>query len=157
MENALRRSDRGSKTSLHSFESRIGPAANGIQRRNAEGDTLLTELRDLVGQLQNELQEWEAWWGAEEPPPQQQELAGQQRATAEILQPTTPLPPPITPPVLKVPAQFLPPATLPCIDAIMPPPPVVQRQGHEVQQEQAQEPQLLKWHPSPYIHKLHNL
>ena len=84
-----------------------------------------------MGKLQNELQEWEEWWGEEEPPPQQQEAAGQQPANAEFLQPTTPQPPPITPPVLRgqAPAQFLPPTSLPCIDAVMPPRPAMQNQG----------------------------
>ena len=38
-----------------------------------------------------------------------------------------------------MPAQFLPPATLPCIDAVMPPQLVVQNQGVGAQQEQAQQ------------------
>ena len=38
----------------------------------AEGDVLLNELRELVGTLQDELQEWEDWWGGEEPHPPQQ-------------------------------------------------------------------------------------
>ena len=92
----------------------------------------------MVGELQEELREWEDWWGEEEPLPQQQEVAGQQPANAELLQPTTPQQPQI---MLRgqVPAQFLPPATLPCTDAVMPPQPAVQSQGVGVQQEQAQQ------------------
>ena len=115
----------------------------------AEGDQLMAELRDLVGELQDDLRSWEDWWNEGEEEQEQamprQELQPQEAAAPAMAPPpVTPIQPPVTPPVLhgQIPAQFLPPTSLPCIDAVMP------ARIAQGQQQQQQQPQVCQSLPT---------
>ena len=104
----------------------------------------ITTLRAYLHEAQEELSEWEEWYHLEEHQ-EQWDTPGageeEEEAAAATVQPQTPGFPPATPPVLqgRVPAQFLPPTTLPSLFPArrQPTPSQTQQQQQQQQQQQA--------------------